>query len=653
MSPPVASCVADSFVFMHFELLLTLGVLVAVFATLIMDYLSADGVLLGGLVLIVLGGVIDLERALRGFSNSTLLALGSLYVVAAGLRETGALDRASSYVLGGKKSIRRLLLRMCPSVTVYSAFLNNTPVVAMGIPAIRGWCRRHGVSPSKLLMPLSFAAILGGICTLIGTSTNLVVHGLLQSHDLQGFGFFELAWVGVPCAVVGLLYVIFVAPALTPERADIREEEEEERANLIEVELAANSPLVGGTVQEANLTLLPGLKLVRIERGADEIAPVQSGERLHPGDRLLFTTTQIDEDEQMSTPTAADLRSADPDDTPQDLEEYERVQQSPRRDLDLSAFPGLRLAYTDVKDAGDRELHQVVVREGSSLIGEPIPEIPFRQRFGAALTGLRRDGDRLDPPFSELEVRPGDVLLLDTQPGFREAHEESEEFFVTSEAGGETDKTEEEAREQRAQMRPHGGGWRLRLAVTVILGIVALVGSGVMHVAVAGPLGAFLIVASGILSPGQAREAVDWNVIIVIGSALGLGQAMDASGAARMLGEGIVELTAPLGPYGLLAGVILATALLTNIVTNNGAVALMFPIVLSVTESQQLAPRAFMVSITLTASLAFLTPIGYQTNLMVYGPGNYRFLDFARVGGLLQVLVWIVTLIAAPLVWPM
>ncbi len=637
---------------MNFDLLLTLGVLVAIFGALMFDVLSADGVLLGGLMIVVLGGVIDLERALKGFSNSTLLALGSLYVVAAGLRETGALDRASSYVLGDEKSIRRLLLRMCPSVTVYSAFLNNTPVVAMGIPAIRGWCRRHGVSPSKLLMPLSFAAILGGICTLIGTSTNLVVHGLLQSHGMEGLGFFELAWVGVPCAVIGLLYVIFIAPALTPDRADIRDEEEEERADLVEVELAADSPLVGETVQDANFRLLPGLTLVRIDRGAEEIAPVRSNESLHPGDRLLFTTTAMDPEDRDSSPDASALEQIDDDGDTRKMEDYERVQESPRRDLDLSAFPGLRLAYTDIKRDQDRELHQVVVREGSSLIGEEIEDIPFRQRFGAALTGLRRGGERVDPPFTDVRIRPGDVLLLDTQRGFREAHETSEEFFVTSEAGGETEKTEAEAREQREEMRPQGGGWHLQLSVAVIVSIVGLVGSGLMHVAVAGPLGAFAIVAAGILSPGQAREAVDWNVLIVIGAALGLGQAMEASGAARLIGRGIVDVTKALGPYGLLAGIVLATAILTNIVTNNGAVALMFPIALSVAESQQLAPRAMVVSITLAASMAFITPIGYQTNLMVYGPGNYRFLDFTRVGGILQVLLWIVILILAPLVWP-
>jgi di/tricarboxylate transporter len=266
---------------------------------------------------------------------------------------------------------------------------------------------------------------------------------------------------------------------------------------------------------------------------------------------------------------------------------------------------------------------------------------------------MRRGGERLDPPFTDVRIQPGDVLLLDTQRGFRGAHETSEAFFVTSEAGGEVEKTEEEARAQREEMRPHGGGWQLRLAVAVIVGVVGLVGSGAMHIAVAGPLGALVIVAAGILSPGQAREAVDWNVIVVIGAALGLGQAMEASGAAEMMGEAIVGATSTWGPYGLLAGIVLATALLTNIVTNNGAVALMFPIALSVAESQGLAPRAMMVSITLAASMAFITPIGYQTNLMVYGPGNYRFLDFARVGGLLQVLLWIVVLILAPLVWPL
>lgn len=639
---------------MSFDLLLTLVVLGVVLAALFADALGADAVLLGGLVVLVLGGVIELERALQGFGNSTLLALGSLYVVAAALRETGALDIASNYVLGEPKGIQRLLLRMCPSVTVYSAFLNNTPVVAMGIPAIRGWCRRHGVSPSKLLMPLSFAAILGGICTLIGTSTNLVVHGLLESHGMEGFDFFELAWVGVPCAVIGLLYIIFVAPSLIPERADVRTEEEEKRAELIEIEIAPDSPLVGETVKEADLKLLPALTLVRIERGAEEITPDLANETLQAGDRLLFTTSKLGADgDEGPQVEPSDLEPTAADTSVDTLEETERVEPVPRREFGLSAFPGLRLAYTDVERDQDRELHQVVVREGSSLIGEKVEDIPFRERFGAAPTGIRRAGERFESPIRDVRLRPGDVLLLDTKQGFRRAYEESEEFFVASEAGGEVEKTEEQARKQREEMRMVHGGWELWLAVAVIVGIVGLVGSGMLHIAVAGPLGALVLIGAGILTPGGAREAVDWNVLIVIGAALGLGQAMEASGAARMLGQGVIDATKVLGPYGLLGGIVLATAILTNVLTNNGAVALIFPIALSIAEGQQLNPRPIMVAITLAASMSFITPIGYQTNLMVYGSGNYRFLDFARVGGLLQVLLWIVLILLVPLVWPM
>ncbi len=405
---------------MSVDLLLTVGVLGIVFVLLMTDVLSADAVLLGGLVVVVLGGVIDLERALQGFGNSTLLALGSLYVVAAGLRETGALDIASSYVLGKAKSTRRLLLRMCPAVTLYSAFLNNTPVVAMGVPAIRGWCRRHGVSPSKLLMPLSFAAILGGICTLIGgTSTNLVVHGLLQSHGMEGLGFFELAWVGVPCAIVGLLYIIFVAPILTPERADIRVEEEEERAQLIEVELAPDSPLVGETLDEADLKLLPGLTLVRIDRGTKQIAPVRADETLRAGDRLLFTTSDLaEEDGTEPQIDAADLEPAS-DEGGEEMKDTERVETVRGRELGLSAFPGLRLACTDVERDQDRELHQVVVREGSSR-GHSARRMGTLGR-GRAAHELRHAAPPHGPDRGQ-GVNGADALAFWEQPAYRPKH---------------------------------------------------------------------------------------------------------------------------------------------------------------------------------------------------------------------------------------
>lgn len=596
---------------MGFDVALTVGVLGVALVLMALEFLSPDVTLLAGLVVVTLGNVIDLETALAGFGDPTLFALGSLYIIAAALRETGALDIATEYILGVKQDVRKLLARMCPTVTVYSAFLNNTPIVAMGIPAIRRWCRRHDISASLLLMPLSFASILGGVCTLIGTSTNLVTHGLLQSHEMTGLGFFELAWIGVPCALVGSVYLIFISPSLLRSREDIRTEEEQRRSELLEMDLVPGSPLVGQTVGEAELRYLPGMNLALIQRGDMEIAPVEPSEPLQPGDRLFFA----------------------PQDGTMD------------RDPDLSDYPGLRLALTDIEQERERELHQVVVRAGSSLIGSTLGEAKFLERFGAAVTSIRRRGKRIEAPIDEVVLQQGDTLMLDTGRDFREAFEEAEEFFITSEAGGEEEEKSHEIE------RP--GGYQLALAVGVLITMVALVAFGGMHIALAGSLGATVLIGAGIINPGQAREAVDWSVLLVIGASLGLGQAMEASGAARILGEAIVDLTLPMGPLGVFAGIVVGTTLLTQAITNAGAVALMFPVVLSITHSLGLTPRAFIIGMTLAGSMSLLTPIGYQTNLMVYGPGNYRFLDFFRVGTPLQVVLWIIIILLTPMVWPL
>ncbi len=604
---------------MNPDVLITVGVLVCVFAALAVDLWTPDAVLLVGLTAVTVTGVIDLESALLGFANPTLLALGSLYVVAAALRESGALDRAVQMLLGeGDRGIRRVLVRMCPSVSIYSGFLNNTPVVAMGIPALRRWGRRQGVPASKLLIPLSYAAILGGLCTLIGTSTNLVVHGLLQSHGYAGFGFFELAWVGVPCAIAGLAYVIFVSPFLTPDRVDIREEEERQRALLVELELTDGSSLVGETVEESGVAVLPGLRLARINRGDREIAPVRSEEELRARDRLFY---EASEDVEPPVPN-------------------------------LAHYPGLQLAARtprEIKRTGRaRELHEAVVTEGSRLAGSTVEKVRFLERFGAAVTGVRRGGNRLGGPVGQVVLRSGDVVMLDTGAGFREAFEDVAEFLVTTEAGGEGP---EEHLEAPAEARP--GGRHLVVSVAVLVGIVALVATGTLHVALAGMLGVTALIALRVIEPARAREAVDWSVLLVIGAALGLGQAMESSGTADLVAGAIVDLTASYGSRAVLAGVVVATAMLTEIITNNGAVAIMFPIVISVAQTLGVEPRALFISVTLAGSMSLMTPIGYQTNLMVYGPGNYRFTDFFRVGAPLQVVLWVVVIVLAPIVWPM
>ena len=596
---------------------ITIGVLGAVLVTLVLELFSVDFVMLTALVLLVLLGVLDLDTALQGFANSTLLALGSLFVIAGGLRKAGALDLAAEKLLGREKNLRRALARLSATATTSSAFLNNTPVVAMGIPAVRNWAKSRGISPSKLLIPLSYASILGGICTLIGTSTNLVTHGLLQSHGMEGFSFFELAAVGVPAALVGSLYLVFVAPNLLPEREEVREAERRERGPLLELEVEEGSTVVGKSLQESGLAALPGHSLIRVQRGDEVIGGTEVEEQLTEGDILEYERVEEEGEER---------EGGEPEETGGTLS-----------DLSMALRPRTHRPPTDT------ERHEVVVREGSGLIGRTVEEIDFPERFGARVTGVRRGGARVKKPLNEIILRLGDVLVLETGRGFRHAFEESPQFYITSEAGAPGE------RETDTEREPEEAG--ITLAGSILAAVIGLAALGVLHIAVAATLGAFAMVAFGFLTPGEARESVDWSVLVVIGAALGLGQGMEVSGAAEWVGRGIVDSLATLGPIALLIGVYVATVVLTEIITNNGAAALLFPIALTVAQSQGLDPRPFMIGITVAASTSMLTPIGYQTNLMVYGAGNYKFTDFARAGGGLQALVATVAILLIPRVW--
>lgn len=599
--------------------LIVFGVLFLTIIALASDLWSPDAVLLTAVAIVTASGVITIEQAAMGFGNSTLLALGSLYVLAAALRESGALDRASELILGkGTRRVRRILIRLCPSVSVYSAFLNNTPIVAMGIPAIRSWSQKNRIPASKLLIPLSYAAILGGLCTLIGTSTNLIAHGLLQDYGYEGYSFFELAWLGLPCALVGLVYLVVVSPGLTPARRDIRYEEERKRELLVEIEVSNQAQIIGKTIEETGLNRLPGFYLARINRNDREIAPVPPNEKFRVGDHLMYAA---------EGGIAAKAPS-------------------------LSDYPGLQILYQPPRiikrdKKQDRELHQIVVKEGSRLVGSTLEGARLLERFGAAVTGIRRRGRRIDKELGDVVLHAGDVLLLDTGRGFRGAYEDTEDFFLTSEAGGEEIENKEDVKEERP------GGKSLIVSIGVLITIIVSVASGFIEIALAGLLGVAALLTFNVIDPGEARKSVDWTVLIVIGAALGLAKALEVSGTADLLGFWMIELTGEYGNWVLLAGIVLTTAILTEIITNNGAVAIMFPIVLSVAGSMEIDPRGIFIAVTLAASMSLISPIGYQTNLMVYGPGNYRFTDFFKVGFPLQIILWAVVILLAPVIWPM
>jgi di/tricarboxylate transporter len=569
------------------DALLTLAVLALTVVGLAVEVLSPDLLLVAALVSLVALGVVDLETALGGFSSPVLVTIGGLFVVAAGLRATGVLEQAAARVLGRDTALRPALARMSAAVSASSAFVSNTAVVAMGVPAVTSWARRRGIAPSRLLIPLSYASILGGVCTLLGTSTNLVADGLLRSHGLRGLGFFELSVVGVPLILAGTAYLALAAPRLLPDRGSEESPRERAREYVADMRVVPGSSLAGRTVAEAGLRRLPGLFLVRIERETGTVAPVDPAERLAAGDRLTFAGV------------------------------VDRI-------AELRKIRGLRPAAADPGTGqGDGwELHEAVVSPGSPLVGTSVRDAEFRARYNAAVMAVHRHGEKIEERIGDIVLRPGDTLVLEAAAGFSRAFRDSPDFYLVS-------------RMEDSSAPRHDRAWR---AVAVLAATVGAAATGLVPLPLAAMGGGLAMVLTGCANTGEARRAVDWSLLVVIGCALGLAAALEESGAAAAVGAAMGRAAGVLGPAGLLALVVFGTMLLTELITNNAAIALVFPLVATAAATQALDPRPLLVGATVAASLSMSSPLGYQTNLMVYGPGKYRFLDFARVGLPLQLL---------------
>ncbi len=599
---------------MSLDAAITLAVVALTIVALAREVLSPDVLLFGALIVLVAAGVLDFEAALRGFSNPVLLTIAGLLVVAAGLKVTGVLEVVTDLVLGTARTLRQALVRLTGTTVVASAFLNNTPIVAMGIPVAIRWSRRRGIAPSRVLIPLSYASILGGLCTLIGTSTNLVVDGLMKRHGLPGLGFFELAGIGVPIAVVGVAYLVLVSPYLLPDRRQVEADAESARRYLAEMRLTSPSPLIGHTVEDAGLRHLPGLFLVRIERTTGIVAPVGPAERLAEGDRLTFAGL---------VETIVDLRRF------RGLE--------PVTGGDPEREPGAGGPYAAGAGGEALELHEAVISPGSPLVGSSIREANFRSRYNAAVIAVHRHGERIEKRIGDIVLRPGDALMLEAAAGFDRAFRDSSDFYLVSRVDG-------------SAAPRHRHRWT---SLLVLAAVVVLAGTGLVSITLAAALGGLSMVVTGCLSPGEAKRAVDWSLLVVIGSALGIAVAMEKSGAATLLAEGVVDASASFGPRGVLAGLFVATLVLTELITNNAAAALMFPVAISVAGALGLAARPLVIAVTVAASLSMATPLGYQTNLMVYGPGGYRFTDFTKAGLPLQLLAGTLAVVLIPLLWPM
>jgi di/tricarboxylate transporter len=530
------------------------------------------------------------------------VTVGVLYIVVTGLKETGGITWLAQSMLGRPTSLANVQLRLTIPVAFLSALLNNTPVVAMLIPAVSEWARRYNIPLSKLMIPLSYAAIAGGTCTLIGTSTNLVVNGLLMSESgLPSLSMFEIAWVGLPCTILVVVFMYLTSPWLLPERKSAFSQFEDPREYTVEMLVEPHSPLDGKTIEAAGLRQLPGLYLVEVNRNDQLIPAVSSQETLKGHDRLIFVGI-ID--------SVVDLQKI------------------------LGLKPATNQIFKLDTPRENRSFIEAVVSNSCPLVGKTIREGRFRSIYNAAVIGVARNGTRLKEKIGDIVLRPGDTLLLEAPPAFTAQQHNSRDFYLVSRLGDSSPPRHE----------------KFLIAMVIVLSMVAAVSFGWLTMLHAAMLAAGFMIITRCTSGRIARRGIDWQVLVTIAASFGIGNALHESGAASAIAQYMVFFSGD-SPVTALAMVFFTTALFTALTTNNAAAILMFPIAIAISNGLHVSVLPFAITIMMAASASFATPIGYQTNLMVYGPGGYRFSDYLRIGLPLTMLVGILTIIVVPAVW--
>ena len=582
---------------------LTILVVVTMVVLLVRDTVSPVVAVVGADIFLLVTGIIDAEQAFAGFSNPAPITVGALFVVAAAVEKTGALQPIIHSILDGGKSERWALARLLFPTAAASAFLNNTPIVAMLAPQVADWAERRDRPASSYLMPISFATIVGGVITVMGTSTNLVVSGLMEEYGMEPIGMFEITRVGLPVAVVALVMLSLVSHRLLPDRRGARQQfEEEAREYVIHMMVSRGGPLDGRTVEAGGLRGLQGVFLAEVERAGQVIAPAAPTTVLQGDDRLMFVGRA---------------------DFVRDLQAMRGLQRAPEQGLSA------------IESAGST-FFEVVVSGASPLIGLTLKEAEFRSRYNAVVVAIHRAGERVRAKLGEVRLKEGDTLLLLADPAFGTLWRHRSDFLLVAHLGGRP---------------PIRAGQSLFVGLVTLM-IVVVAGAGLLPILQAALLGAVALVAGGVLSTWEAGDAIEMDVLLVIAASFGVGAAIEGSGLAASLGAALVGGFHGWGPWGVLLAITLATVALTELITNNAAAVLLFPIAVAAATQVNADPRPFLIAVAIGASASFLTPIGYQTNTMVYGLGGYRFMDFMRLGLPLTILVIFTIMALVPIFWP-
>jgi di/tricarboxylate transporter len=591
---------------MDWQIALTLGVVALALVAMVREIAQPDLVMMAALLALTVSGILTADEAFAGFSNKAVVAIAVLFVVSQALRSTGALDLVLGFLLGRESSLTGILARVTAPVAVFSAFLNNAPIVAMMTPAVLDLSKRVQIAPSRLLLPLSYAAILGSSTTLIGTSVNLTVAGLISEAGMPEMGFFELFPLGAPIACVGLLYLIGVVWRVLPDREPPGDAiGERRREYVIAMRVADDCPLADQTVEDAGLRQLPGLFLVEIDREGRVLTPVAPDVPIRRGDVLLFAGV---------VSTIVDLQR-------------------------IRGLVPIAEEEAGIQFSERRTLVEAVVSSSSPLVGSTVKEMSFRTVYDAAVIAVHRNGERVSGKIGEIVMRAGDTLLMQTAPGFMRAHRNSPDFYLVSDLG-DGDKP----RYDRAWIA-------IGTLVTMVLS-VSLLGVPISIAALAAA--AFLLLTRCVTGT-EARQSVQVSILIVIAAGLGVAHAMEKTGAADWVASQVVVLAgigSDASPWAALAVIYVMCLLMAETLQHNAAAAIMFPIAVATAHQVGADPRGFVMAVASASCCAFASPVAYQTHLIVYGPGGYRFTDFIRAGWPLDLLVATIAIALIPQIWP-
>ncbi len=591
-----------------------LAIIVLMIAALAKEVMRPGLILFSALIILLIFGSVNANEVLAGFSNKGMITVGILFVVSEGITQSGALSKlANAFLPRRRGNTRSLFFRIMFPISFLSAFLNNTPIVIIFAPIIKKWAENLNLSAQKFLIPLSYATILGGVCTLIGTSTNLVVHGLMLDNGMAGFSMFELGMVGVPLAFAGYLYMSYIGVHLLPGNKNfIRRPLSDQKDYYYELIVPSDSVLVGQVLKNGRTKDLKGFDIIQVERNNTKLEGKTPGLTIEANDNLLVAGRS------------------------NGLEII--------KDLTCVGIKGMDLLKGQV-NMSELKQYEAVLAPRFPGIGKTIQEFNFFDHYQALIVAVHRNGERITSNLRSLKLSEGDNLVLLTTDRFIKNWGDSKIFYLTTYI---RDHEENTAKSKK---------W---LALSILLMMIA--GATATdylpkfeHVQadmfLFSAIAAMLMIWLKIVPHQKYTKAISWDILITIACSFGISKAMQNSGLADGIAQTAINFARNWGPVGVLACIYLITTIFTEVITNNAAAAISFPIALAAANQMGVDPKPFFVAICIAASASFATPIGYQTNLIVQGIGNYKFMDFVKVGVPMNIVMFIISLLLIPLFW--